>query len=676
MALSSPGIGSGLDINGLVAQLMSVEQQPLAALNKKEAAQQAKLAAYGSLNGALTSFKSALSALSSASSFRAVNATVADSDVTSATASSSAVPGKYAISVSQLAQAQTLITGGRTSAIDPIGDGVKTTLSFEFGKISGGTLQNGQYVSDPAATPPAPTFAQDANKAIGSVVIDNTNNSLQGIRDAINAAKIGVTASIVSDGSATPYHLVLTSDDTGEQSSMKITVSRDPAAPADPTLDNLLGYDPAATQHLTQTAAAQDAKLSVNGIAVSAKGNSVSEAIQGVSLSLEKIGSTTVNVARDNAAVERNVNAFIKAYNDLNKTVSSLTAYDADKKTGGPLLGDASARGVQEQMRSLIGGNLPNASGALKNLMAIGVGFEKDGSISLDSSKLQKALANNFDDVAGLFASNGSTTDSFIKFAGNTSATVPGTSTVRITALATRGQVAAGQVPNTTTVTSGVNDQLSLTIGDVSTVVTLGAGGYTANTLATAIQTAVNGASELVKAGLTVSVTVDPGGKLVIADTRYGSVSKIDIGGSAADDFLPSRLATAGTDVEGTINGAAAKGDGQFLTSGDGLKLEVTGGAAPADRGTVSFSRGFAELASDLVASFTGKNGLVSSRTDGINDAIKALDKQRDALSVRLADTEKRYRAQFTALDSTIAKMKSTSDYLAQQLAALSAQLG
>ncbi len=327
-------------------------------------------------------------------------------------------------------------------------------------------------------------------------------------------------------------------------------------------------------------------------------------------------------------------------------------------------------------MRNLIGGNLPNASGSLKNLMAIGVGFQKDGTISLDSSKLQKAMKDNFDDLAALFSSSGSATDSFIKFAGNTSATQTGTSTVRITSLATRGSVTGGTAPAGTTVTSGVNDQLSLTIGDVSTVVTLSAASYTPASLATAMQSAINGASELVKAGLTVSVTVGADGKFSIANTRYGSESKIDIGGTAADAFLPSKVVATGTDVEGSINGAAAKGSGQFLTAGDGLKLEVTGGTVPADRGTVSFSRGFAELASDLAASFTAKDGLVTSRTDGLNETVKTIEKQREALNTRLAEVEKRYRAQFTALDATVARMKSTSDYLAQQLSAMAAQLG
>ncbi len=291
MAISSPGIGSGLDIAGLVSQLMAAESQPLTILARKEASQQSKIAAFVLLICALNSFKGSLSALSSSSSFNAVTATPKDSDVLKSSASSQAVAGNYSVNVTQLAQAQTIMTGGRTSAIETIGDGARTTLTFEFGTISGGKLDNGKYVTDAGATPPSPAFTADAEKAVGTVVIDSTNNSLQGIRDAINKANVGVTASIVSDGSATPYRLVLTSSSTCETSSMKISVNRDPAAPADATLANLLAYDPAGTQNLTQTAAAQDSKLTVNGLAVTAKSTNVTEAIQGVTLNLSKIGA-------------------------------------------------------------------------------------------------------------------------------------------------------------------------------------------------------------------------------------------------------------------------------------------------------------------------------------------------------------------------------------------------
>jgi flagellar hook-associated protein 2 len=650
---------------------MAVEAQPLTDLDKKEAAFQAKVSAFGNLSGALGSFQTALTALSSPDKFKGVIASSADDTILKGSATSKAVAGSYAVNVTQLAQAQTIISGGQTSTSAPLGDGAKTTLTFQFGTIAGGKLQNGVYVNDPAATPPAPGFTQDANQAAGSVVIDSSNDSLQGIRDAINKANVGVTATIVSDGSATPYHLVLTSNSSGAASSMKISVARDPAAPPDTTLSGLLGYDPAGTQNLTQTVVAQDTKLTVNGIAVSGKSTSISDAIQGVSLSLNKIGSTTLTVARDTGSVTSSVNAFVKAYNDLNKTITSLTAYNATTKTGGPLLGDSSVQAVQTQLRAMLGGNLPNATGALTNLPAIGVTFQKDGTLAVDSAKLQKAVTDNPDAFAGLFASDGAATDPLIKFLGGSASTKTGTATVHVDALATRGSVTGGAAPSTTTITAGVNDLLSLTIGAISTTVTLPPGAYTGSTLVTALQSAINGVPDLAKAGLSVSVSADAGGILTISNTQYGKDSKINVGGSAAQSLLPAAVATAGTDVAGTINGAAATGSGQVLSTADGLKLEIDGGAAPADRGTVTYARGFADLVSDLVDKFRGAGGLITGSTNSLQSQISAIGTQRNALNDRLAAVEKRYRAQFQALDVAVAQMKSTSDYLTQQLASL-----
>lgn len=674
MGISSPGIGSNLDVNGIVSQLMGIEQQPLTVLAKKEAGLQAKVAGYGSLTSALGSFQSALSSLSSRDKFQSVSASALDKDILSGTATNQAVSGTYNVNVTQLAQAQTITSAGRTSATATIGDGAKTTLTFSFGTISGGKLVDGKYVNDGAATPPAPAFTQDPDKTAASVVIDSSNNSLQGIRDAINKANIGVTATIVSDGSANPYHLVLTSDATGAASSMKIAVARDSGAPVgDTALQDLLAYDPAGTQNLTQTSVAQDSKLTVNGIAVTAKAKSVSDAIQGVTLNLSKIGSTSLTVSRDSSSVTANVNAFVKAYNDLDKTIKNLTAYDAEKKTAGPLLGDSAVLAVQSQLRNMLGGRVPDASGSLSNLPAIGITFTKDGTLAVDSAKLSKAISEKPDDVAALFASNGASTDSLVSFVSAKSGTKTGTYSVHVDTLATRGTAVAGAAPTSLTVTAGGNDQLNVTVDGTATSITLDPGNYTSSTLATALQAKLNGTSELVKAGLSVLVSADAGGKLTMTSSKYGKDSEIKLGGSAAAVLFPSVVETKGSDVTGNINGGTATGDGQFLSTGDGLKLKIDGGAAPADRGSVTFSRGFAELVSNLVDTFKGTGGLLTGRTDGLQSSIKLLGKQRDALSDRLTQTEKRYRAQFTALDAAIGGMKATSDYLSKQLAALSA---
>lgn len=681
MAISSPGIGSNLDVNSIVSQLMAVESQPLTSLNKKEAATIAKVSAFNTLKGALSTFQGALDGLKLPSKFQGVNATAADSTILGATATNKAVAGTYTVDVTKLAQAQTIATSGQLTSTAPIGDGMKTTLNFTFGTITGGKLANGVYVNDPAATPPDPAFAQDANQTGGSVVIDSSNNTLQGIRDAINKAKLGVTATIVSDGSATPHHLVLTSNSTGAVSSMKITAERDPNDPPDTALADLLGYDPAGVQKMTQSSAAQNTQLTVNGIPVSAKDKSVAEAIQGVTLNVNKIGSTTITVARDTASVQTGVNSLVKAYNDLEKTIKQLTSYDPATKAGGPLLGDASVRNIQAQVRSMLGGALTGGGSALNNLTQIGVSFQKDGTMALDSAKLTKAIDSNFDDLAGLFASIGTTNDSLVKFIGSTGLTKPGSGLLHVEKLATRGAMVATGAPGTLTIDAGVNDELSMTVDGVSTSVKLAAKTYTSAQLVAAMQSSINGAAEFSSASISVAVSADANGILTVTSNRYGSASKVAISGSAASNLMPGGASTDGTDVEGSIDGVTATGSGQLLTAGagsilSGLKLEITGGAAPADRGIVGFSQGYADLLTKLVDNFTGSDGMIIGQTNSLQKTIKDIGKSRDAMNQKLAGVEKRYRAQFTALDASIARMTSTSNYLTQQLAQLSSLSG
>ncbi|SFC86423.1 flagellar filament capping protein FliD [Massilia yuzhufengensis] len=680
MALSSPGIGSNLDVKGFVSQLMQVEALPLNALAKKEAAYLSKVSAFGTLKGSLTSFQSALDALRTPAKFQAVSATAADTTILGASATNKSVPGTYTVDVQRLAQAQTIASAGQASSTTPVGDGAKTTLSIQFGAITGGKLVSGAYVNDPAATPPDPVFTQNPDQSGGSIVIDASNNSLQGIRDAINKAGMGVTATIVSDGSATPNHLVLTSDKTGAKQSMKITVDRDPTAPVDDTLKNLLAYDPAGTQAMTQSSAAQDSALTVNGIAVTSANRSVGEAIQGVSLTLSKIGSTAVTVARDTNSVQGAVTSLVKAYNDLDKTIKQLTSYDAATKTGGPLLGEASVRNIQTSIRSMLGQPLEGSAGAFNNLTQVGVSFQKDGTLALDSAKLTKAMTSNFNDIAGLFASIGTTTDPLVSYNGSTASTAAGSGTLHVSALATRGSVAGTAAANLV-INAGVNDQINVTVDGVSTSVTLPPATYTASSLAAALQAKVNGTSELVGAGAAVTVRADADGKLEIESNRYGSASKIVVSGSGASDLFQSATPTDGTDVQGTIGGVAATGSGQFLTGGtasvlSGLKLEITGGGAPADRGTVAYSRGYADQMTKLLEQFTSTDGLVNGQTTSLQKTVTDIGKARDALNTRLAATEKRYLAQFTALDVAIGRMTSTSNYLTQQLAQLSSMNG
>ena len=653
MALSSPGIGSGLDVNGLVSQLMALEQRPLSLLNTKEAKLQAQLSAYGSLKGALSSFQSAVAALATPAKFTAVKASVADSTVLTASAASTASPGSYSIEVQTLAQAQKLKSDTFEATSETVGTG---SLTIQFGTYSGGS------------------FTLNPEKSAKTVTIGSANASLAGVRDAINAADAGVSASIINDG--TGYRLVIASEDAGVANALKITVADDDLDNTDAAGLSRLVYDASTggTTNLTQTVLAQNATAVIDGIAISKSTNTWTDAIEGVTLNLLKEGeTTTLKVAKDTAGTKAAVESFVKAFNDLNATLTSLSKYDAASKQASILTGDATVRSVQGQLRSLFNTALPTAGGGLTSLAEIGVTFQTDGTLKLDSSKLTAALNDSAKDVATLFAAVGKPTDSLVSFVSSTTDTKNGNYAVNITQLATQGK-AVGQGNAALTINAGSNDALSLTVDGVAVSVTLNAGTYlTTAALAAEIQSKINGASALSSAGSSVTVT-ESGGKLTVTSGRYGSASTVAVtGGNAASDLFGGTTETAGVDVAGSIGGIAASGSGQALTgAGDasGLKVSITGGAT-GDRGTIGFARGYADLLDKLVGRMLENDGLVDGRMDGINASIKELGSRREALASRLVQIEKRYRAQFTALDTMIASMTQTSNYLQQQLANL-----
>lgn len=389
MAITS-STTTALDVPTLVSQLMAVERRPIDTLNTQITSYQTKISSFGTLSGLVSSFQTAAQNLGT--TLQKLAATPSDPSVFSATAGSTAVPGNYTVEVSKLAQSQSLVAAGQASSTAAIGNGTATTVTFDFGTISGGTLTNGVYSGA--------AFTSNGN-GTASITIDSTNNTLEGIRDAINSAAMGVTATIVNDGSGTPYRLALTSGSSGASNSMKITTSG-----GDGSIGSLLGYDPAGAQNLTQTIAAQNADLTVNGIAITSASNTVSEAIQGVTLTLTNTTAApaSLTVARDTTAINTAASGFVDAYNALASQIKSRSAYATNGSAGGALAGDGTLRVMQDQLRGIF--NTPASGGTLTSLAEVGIAFQKDGSLSLDSSKLNSAISANFSDVTNLFSSS------------------------------------------------------------------------------------------------------------------------------------------------------------------------------------------------------------------------------------------------------------------------------
>lgn len=664
-ALSSPGIGSGLDINSLITKLMAVEQAPITALDKKEADYQAKLTAFGTLSSAFATFQTAAQGLSSPSKFNTAKASAADATILGANASSIAKTGSYSVEVSKLAQNHKIASAAMADPATTVGTG---TLTIDFGTYTTGTPG---------------TFAVNGDTTSKSITIDSTNNSLSGIRDAINNAGAGVTASILNDGGG--YRLVLSSNNSGKANSLRITVSGDSSGTnTDSTGLSQLAYDPTKTagtgKNLVEKVAAQNAELTIDGIAVSKSTNSVSDAISGVTLNLLKTSETgtptTVTVTRDPANVKAAVEGFVKAYNDMAATMKELGGYDFKTQKGGLLLGDTTLRSLQSQARNILNQRLQYADGGVSSLSDIGVSFQRDGTLSINSIKLDSVLADPKKNVAGLFAVMGVPSDSLVSYAGSSSYTKAGHYGLSVAQIATNGTATGSAALNDdatkTTISTG-NNSLTLKLNGVAATIALTAGTYTRDELVAEMQSKINSDSSYKALGHKVSIA-HSSGILTVTSAAYGATSSVIVsGGNAVSTLFGSATSVTGVNVAGAIGGVVGTGSGQMLTgAGDasGLQLLIEGGSTGA-RGTVGFSRGLAWQLDQTLTSVLGTEGSLANRTEGIDRSIKDIGTRREVLTKRLATIEARYRLQFNALDQLVASMQQTSSYLTQQLANL-----
>ncbi|MBL8481798.1 MAG: flagellar filament capping protein FliD [Rhodocyclaceae bacterium] len=381
--ISSPGLGSGLDINGLVTQLMSLERRPITVLATREAGVQAKISAYGSVKGAFSQLKTAASALQLTATFAGRRASIADSTVAGVGATTSAVPGSYSLEITQLAQAQKLVSGNFSGSTATVGTG---TLQIDFGTYSAGS------------------FTANSAKSGLTLTIDSNNNTLAGIRDAINGAKAGVTASIVNDGSSS--RLLLTSDDTGAKNALRVTTTDDDGNNTDAAGLSQLVYDASTggTTRLTEQLAARDAQFKLDNLSITRSSNTVTDLIDGVTVNLFKTNSgspTTLTVSRDNGSTVSAVQAFVKAYNDTITTVKNLSAYNADTKQAALLQGEGTMLSLQQNLSS----TALREIGGSSTLSSIGIALQKDGTLQVDSSKLDQAITSGA--AAALFRGNG-----------------------------------------------------------------------------------------------------------------------------------------------------------------------------------------------------------------------------------------------------------------------------
>jgi flagellar hook-associated protein 2 len=381
------GTGSGLDIDGLVSSLVAAERVPAEArLNSREADITTLSTSFSSAKTAITDFEAAANKLALASTFSQF--TTSSSDTTKATISATSLAslGSYQLAVTNLASAQTLASGTFSATSDTLGTGT-LTIAIGTPSYSGSTYSS---------------FSQTSSV---DITIDSSNNTLSGVRDAINNAGAGVNASILKNGDN--YQLLLVSEETGLSKSMSVSVTGDSVG-GDTDNDGLsqLAFNSSGSQ-LTQYAAGANANFSINGLTVSSASNTVTDVIDGVTLNLLSATSSaiTIDVKTDTDTIVADVQAFVDKYNAYATLFKDLTKYDATTGTVGALQGDSTARSAMSQIRSELGKSVTGLTGSYTSLADLGISIDKSGVMTFTQSTFKTAFAAAPNEVTGVFAS-------------------------------------------------------------------------------------------------------------------------------------------------------------------------------------------------------------------------------------------------------------------------------
>jgi flagellar hook-associated protein 2 len=399
--------------------------------------------------------------------------------------------------------------------------------------------------------------------------------------------------------------------------------------------------------------------------------------IDGLSLDLKAVGTSEVSVTENQGSAKSAVEGFVKGYNEFMGTVNALTEWDEDKEKGGPLIGDSSVRMAVSKVQRMLSTQVDGVSGPYQALTDLGIATQKDGTLSVDDTKLNEALNNDMEAVGHLLSNSGEATDDLIDFDRGSSATESGTYAVEVTQEATQGRFTSNAMGGFPMTIDADNDEFGLTVNGVrSNTVKLTQGTYdTAEALAAEVQSQINGDEELSDAGIEVSVGVTGANELEILSGGYGSDSRVDV--ESVDNTTAGTLGltvgegTAGDDVAGLIGGMEAEGTGRYLeaTGGpaEGIRLLVDGGGT-GQRGVVEYSRGFAAQMEESVEGYLGREGTLTGREDSLENRLDNVERDRERLNDRMSQIEQRYRSQFARLDASLAEMQQTSSWLQQNL--------
>jgi flagellar hook-associated protein 2 len=654
--ISSLGAGSGVLTSDLVDQLVQAERAPTDnRLTRKTEETQALISAYGKLRSSITDLRLPMRQLSAPDNLKAFSANSSNEDIGVSVDSVKASRGTYSVEVTSLAGAQAL------ASRDEFAD--RDATSVGQGAL---TLSVGDKTTN--------------------ITVDSSNDTLQGLANAINDSDAGVSAGVIDTGSG--FRLVLSADETGTANTVSISVSGDTGGT---NTDNQglsrfafnSGMD--MDSGLQETIAASDAVMNINGVEVTRSTNNFENVIDGLTFDIGATGTSIIKVEQDLGAVADRVKSFVDKFNGFQSTIDSLAGFNAEAGVGSLLTGDSTVRAIQNQLRQVLTRVVPGLEGAsVRSLADVGIttNFETGG-LEFDRATFEEQLKNNPDDVTALFAEQGRATDSQVEFVRSGLNTEPGEYDINITQAASQGNLLAGSALGAGVTIDGSNDELSLQVnGETSVSLQLTQQTYaSAQDLVDEIQSQLNSSNALSAAGSSVRVELDGSGNLSFTSSKYGADSAVSLTSAenATTFGLDATTNTSGLDVAGTIGGQTAEGDGQvlFLNSGSGgasgLQVSILGDLT-GSRGSITFVEGVAERTVDLVTNFIGAGGAIESRTESLNRDLVQIQENRARLEERIVTYRERLVSQFSAADSLISQLNNTRDFVSQQFAALTPQ--
>lgn len=622
------GIASGLDTNSIVSQLMQIERIPLQQTQQRKATFQQRNDAWSQISTRLSALRDKARAIDTASDWSKFSKATSSDAAVGVTVTGSPAQGSLSFQVARLATSHQVASGNDS----PTG---ASDLSASTDLVGAGTF----------------------SITVGGTQHDITTDSsttLADLTSQINALGVGVSASIITVDSGR-VKLSLQSSATGDDSQFSVSNGL-----------STMGTFGTVQQGL-------DAQVTLGSgpgaITVERPTNVIDDLISGVTLTLTNTTSApvTVTINSDLEGAVGKVRDFVNELNSALSTINTRTRTASEGGTAGPLSTDSTARGLKLSLRSAISGTVAGLVGDFRTAASVGISLNRDGSITLDETKLRAAMESNFEDVQSLFARRSSSTDSRVTVTRTASSELDGTHTVAITQAATRASITGSAYSP-----PGSDQTFGITMNGVTANVTVPA----ASTLDAAVD-AIN--AGLKSAGISGMAAAGDGSVITLTSVGYGSGNSFAV----ADDPWGLAGTHTGVDVAGTLGGLAATGNGRSLSGTgalDGLLVsisatpgQVSAAGGTLSLGTVTVKSGLASNFEELLDGIIKTGGVIDRATDRWDSQIKLADSRIERLEERLTRREAALRRQFTALETAMGRLQGLSSQLAAGLNSLNA---